>query len=202
MRSRPDREPAVVERRARGAKAQRARDAYVATPAFTLVTDDGSALSETPASTTPPLLRVKTLPRATNVNKYWFNPSWIAESERPDVEHGEFQSPVWLAVEMTMHSDRDRERYETDFSSTARHAAAEPGTGQLRSMLALVSGARHADAAAPALAPITYIHQGATSVKPSATSRYHDLPPRPARQVRKYVRFISSSLGKVSVNHN
>ncbi len=165
-----------MERRARGAKAQRARDAYVATPAFTLVTDDGSALSETPASTTPPLLRVKTLPRATNVNKYWFNPSWIAESERPDVEHGEFQSPVWLAVEMTMHSDRDRERYETDFSSTARHAAAEPGTGQLRSMLALVSGARHADAAAPALAPITYIHQGRYQCQ---TERHVALP-RPA----------------------
>lgn len=206
MRSGPDRQPDVVERRAEGEEARRARAEYVPTPAFTLVTDEYTNMHEADPTSSIPHLRAKPSPRATTVNKYWFNPSWIAENERPDVDHGEFQSPVWLAVEMTMRSDRDREACDSSAPSHARHADEEPGTGQLRSMLAFVSGAKHTGGAKHAggaeYRPVTYIHQGATGDRPCASSRYHDLPPRPARQVRKFVRFISGNLGKVSVNHN
>ena len=200
MRSRPDRQPDVMERRARGEEAQRARDAHVATPAFTLVTDEYASTHEVDPPSSIPHLRAKPSPRATTVNKYWFNPSWIAENERPDVEHGEFQSPVWLAVEMTMRSDRERETYESGVPSHARHAAEEPGTGQLRSMLAFVSGAKHAGAAQHT--PVTCHRQGATLYTPCASTRYHNVAPQPPRQIRKIVRFISSSFERVSVNHN
>jgi hypothetical protein len=182
-----------MDRRARGEEARRARDAFVATPAFTLVTDEYAHMHDGDRTSAIPPLRAMRSPRATNVNKYWFNPSWIAENERPDVDHGEFQSPVWLAVEMTMRSDRDRDREADELGTPrrARDAAQESRTGQLRSMLAFVSGAKHADASEAT--PVTYIHPGAGGDKPNATSRYHDLPPRPSRQVRKFVRFISSN---------
>jgi hypothetical protein len=185
VRSRPDRQPDGVERRA--------RDSYIATPPFTLVTDEYVA-----AHVSDPLhLRVKPSPRVTAVNKYWFNPSWIAENERPEVDHGEFQSPVWLAVEMTMRSDRDRDRaceaHEADTPRHARHAAEESGTGQLRSMLAFVSGAKQAGSN---VTPITKIHPEVMGDKVSASSRYHDLPQRPARPVRNFARFISNNFGK------
>jgi hypothetical protein len=187
-----------MDRRARGAAARRARDAYVATPAFTLVTDGYLAGHDGAVVPASPQLRAMPSPRATNVNKYWFNPSWIAENERPDVDHGEFQSPVWLAVEMTMRSDRerdrDREEYESGAPVQAGHADLDSGTGQLRSMLAFVSGAKHV--ATSPLAPITFIHAGTAHDKPIAASRYHDLPPQPAHQVRKFARFLSSSLGR------
>jgi hypothetical protein len=203
VRSRPDRQPEAVERRARGEEAQRARDAYVATPPFTLVTDEYLAMHESHPLPSIPQLKVKRSPRATAVNKYWFNPSWIAENERPEVDHGEFQSPVWLAVEMTMRSDRDRDRareaHESGAPRHARPANEEPATGQLRSMLAFVSGAKPTGTI---LTPVTKIHPEIIGDKASATSRYHDLPQRPARPVRKFARFISSNFGRVSVNHN
>jgi hypothetical protein len=183
-----------MDRRARGEEARRARDAFVATPAFTLVSDESLNVHDVAIS--PPHLRAMPSPRPTNVNKYWFNPSWIAENECPEVEHGEFQSPVWLATDMTMRSDRDRDRnreaYESGAPLETLHLVEEPGTGQLRSMLAFVSGAKHAASSPPR--PVTYIHSGTPIDAPSATSRYHGLPPRPARQVRKFVRFLSSNL--------
>ena len=200
MRSRPDRQPDVMERRARGEEAQRARDAHVATPAFTLVTDEDASTHESAAAPSSPHLRAKPSPRATTVNKYWFNPSWVAENERPDVEHGEFQSPVWLAVEMTMRADREREMYEFGAPRLARHAAEERGTGQLRSLLAFVSGAKNVGASQHT--PVTCNHQGAAVYTPCAATRYHDVAPRPARHIRRFVRFISSSLERVSVNQN
>jgi len=185
-----------MDRRARGDAARRAREAFVATPAFTLVSDESASTQDGESTSPIPHLRALPSPRATNVNKYWFNPSWIAENERPDVEHGEFQSPVWLAVEMTMRSDRDRDRdreaYESGAPGDARHVAEEPGSGQLRSMLAFVSGAKFAGASP--LASVTRIHPRATGDKVSTTPRYHDLAPRPTGQIRKFVRFISSSL--------
>jgi hypothetical protein len=203
VRSRPDRQPEIGDRRARGAEAQRARDAFVPTPAFTLVAEQPNIHEVTLLPSTPNL-RAMPSPRATAVNKYWFNPSWIAENEHPEVYHGEFQSPVWLAVEMTMRSDRERDRVREDYEFGAplhaRHAEAVPGTGQLRSMLAFVSGAKHA--VASPITPVTFIHPELVGDKPSASSRYHDLHQRPARPVRKFARFISSNFGKVSVNHN
>jgi hypothetical protein len=193
-----------MDRRALGEEARRAREAYVAPAAFTLVTDEYLTMHESDAPASIPRLRVKPSPRATNVNKYWFNPSWIAENERPDVDHGEFQSPVWLAVEMTMRSDRDRDRArdacESGAPRHARHAAEESGAGQLRSMLAFVSGVKQP--VAKQITPVTYLHPVTRGDRPSASSRYHDLPPRPAGQVRKFARFLSSNLGRVSVNHN
>jgi hypothetical protein len=193
-----------MDRRARGEEARRAREAYVATPAFTLVTDGYLTMHESDPPSFIPHLKVQPSPRATNVNKYWFNPSWIAENERPDVDHGEFQSPVWLAVEMTMRSDRERDQardaYESGAPLTACHAAEESGAGQLRSMLAFVSGAKHP--VANQITPVTYLRPVARGDRPSASSRYHDLAPRPTGQVRKFARFLSSNLGRVSVNHN
>jgi hypothetical protein len=189
-----------MDRRARGDDARRARAAFVPTPAFTLVTDEYVSAHDELATSTTPHLQAKPSPRATNVSKYWFNPSWIAENERPDVDHGEFQSPVWLAVEMTMRSDRDREASASGAPRHGRHAAEDTGNGQLRSLLAFVSGAKHAGASCNT--PVTYLNLSTRSDKASSTPRYHDLPPRPARQVGKFVRFISSSLGRVSVNHN
>jgi hypothetical protein len=152
------------------------------------------------AFSTIPLLKPKAPPRATNVNRYWFNPPWIAENERPDVDHGEFQSPVWLAVHMTMRSDRDRELCESSTPRHAQHAVAGPSSGQLRSMLAFVNGATQAGSSQ--LTPVTYIHGGVTAEKPSASSRYHDLPRPQAWPVRTFARFMSSNFGRVSVNHN
>jgi hypothetical protein len=193
-----------MDRRARGDEARRARAAYVPAPAFTLVTDEYVSTHDGFATSTVPRLQAMPSPRATNVSKYWFNPSWITENERPDVDHGEFQSPVWLAVEMTMRSDRDRDRDREAVASGTprhgRHAAEDIGNGQLRSMLALVSGAKHAGATSNA--PITYLNPGTTCDKAVTAPRYHELPPRPARQAGKFVRFISSNLGRVSVNHN
>jgi hypothetical protein len=189
-----------MDRRARSEEARRARAAYVPTPAFTLVTDEYVRTHDDVATSTTPHLQAKPSPRATNVSKYWFNPSWIAENERPDVDHGEFQSPVWLAVEMTMRSDRDRETLASGAPRHGRHAAEETGSGQLRSLLAFVSGAKHAGTSSNT--PVAYLNPSAKGDKAYTAPRYHDLPPRPARQAGKFVRFISSSLGRVSVNHN
>jgi hypothetical protein len=164
-----------------------------------VVIGDDYPRNELPLTSPVPRLKAKTLPPTTSMNRSWFNPSWIAENERPDVEHGEFQSPVWLCVEMTMRADRERDARESG-PRHARHATAVTGEGQLRSLLAFVSGAKHAAGAHHGTYANTQLAPRANPLGEAA--RYHELPPRSTRQVRRFVRLFSSNLGRVSVNHN
>ncbi len=171
---------------------------YLPTPPFVVI-GDNYPRNEVAHASPVPHLKAKPLPPTTSMNRSWFNPSWIAENERPDVEHGEFQSPVWLCVEMTMRADRERDAHES-VPRHARHATAGTGEGQLRTLLAFVSGAKHAGGAHRSAYANTHLIPRGNPLGDSA--RYHELPPRSTRQVRRFVRFLSSNLGRVSVNHN
>jgi hypothetical protein len=172
--------------------------AYLPTPPFVVI-GDNYPRNKVPLPLALPHQKVKPLPKSTSMNRSWFNPTWIGENERPEVEHGEFQSPVWLAVEMTIRADRERDALETG-PRHARHAAEAPTSGQLRSLLAFVSGAKKTAAAHHA--PYANTLRAPSGNPLGDTARYHELAPRSTRQVRKFVRFFSSNLGKVSVNHN
>jgi hypothetical protein len=74
----------------------------------------------------------------------WFKPNWIDENEYSLSDHGEFQSPVWLAIVLAVMADRDADRA---FRTSSRRQAI-PGTlhdargGHLRELLACVAGSR------------------------------------------------------------
>jgi len=170
--------------------------AYVPTPAFVLISDQHGEADSSPPT---PVLKVKPSPRTTSVNRYWFNPSWIEENAVPDVDHGEFQSPVWLAVEMTMRSDRTRELNGTRGAPHNRRSGDDPCDGQLRSLLSFVNNTYRTAATHRETATST---MGRTVTTTTDThTPCHDAP-RHAKPPSKFVHFISSSLKRVSVNHN
>lgn len=170
---------------------------YVPTPPFVLISDESG---EANATSSTPLLKVKPSPRLTSVNRYWFNPSWIEESAVPEVDHGEFQTPVWLAVEMTMRSDRTREISGTRDVPHNRRSDDDPRTGQLRSLLSFVSNTTRTAATHRETATSTMGRTVTTTADTHAS--FHDQKPRHAKSPSKFVHFISSSLKKVSVIHN
>ena len=77
--------------------------------------------------------------RATTNN--WFKSRWIDENERSLPDHGEFQSPVWLAIGLAIMADR-----HADIACLVIQRRSDiPGTshdnrgGQLRELLACVA---------------------------------------------------------------
>ena len=171
--------------------------AYVPTPPFVLISDEHREMD--PSSSTP-LLKVKPSPRTTSVNRYWFNPSWIEENSVPEVDHGEFQSPVWLATEMTMRSDRTREINGTRDVPRNRRSDDDPRNGQLRSMLSFVNTTKRAAATHRETATSTMGRTVTTTGENHTPCQ--DAAPRHAKPPSKFVHLISSSLKKVSVIHN
>ncbi len=187
LTSRPDRPDDDVDDAA--IAEHEARLSYPPTPPFVLLSD---------TRTTPtPRLQAKPSPRATSVNKYWFNPPWIEENSVPDVDHGEFESPVWLAVAMTMQADRNRELDEA-FNPGRGRRAGDESSGQLRSLLNFVNNTKRSSA--------SHRSPGTSSmgrtVNAVETARYHELAPRHAKPSNRFIHFVSNSFKKVSVNHN
>lgn len=133
------------------------------------------------------------------MNKYWFNPSWIEEDAVPGVDHGEFQSPVWLAVSMTMRADRDRELDGTRVRRL-RRANDDQHAGQLRTLLSFVNDTTRLAASHHEVDRSTIRN----AVSEEAGGSWRSYEPAPLRALRpgRFVHFISSSLKKVSVIHN
>jgi hypothetical protein len=190
MTSRPDRPVDDVRTLEREASYRRA--SYAPTPSFVLVKDESPSEHVSAITSLTPLLRVKPYPLTTSVSRNWFNPTWIDEETGPDVDHGEFQSPVWLAVHMTMRADRDREVDEDGVQWRGRRSNDDPRSGQLRSLLAFVNNTKRT--AISQHSPDTSTMGRTVAAKVGANSRYHELPPRHAKQPGKFVHFISSSL--------
>jgi hypothetical protein len=194
----PD-DAAKVTYRGAAKRRQSSEARYVPTPALVVVSDEPTTESDDGMFAPPLRLRVKPSPRPTPVNKYWFNPPWIEENAAPDVHHGEFQTPVWLAVEMTMHSERDQSLSNQNPSRTGAGLHERTHAGQLRSLLSLIANSTRV--------ATSYDHDRSRGrpVVPrqaNASARYHELPLAHASQARKFVRFIGSNVRKVSVNHN
>jgi len=78
------------------------------------------------------------------IDRRWFSPGWIDENEIGQLDHGEFQTPVWNCVSLAIASDRARDvaigmpRDDTYIPGTAHN---ERG-GDLRNLLECVERAR------------------------------------------------------------
>jgi hypothetical protein len=175
---------------------------YLPTPAFVLVRDgDGSEFGDGSFDDVPHL-KVMSPSVVRTVSKYWFNPPWINDDFVPCVNHGEFDSPVWLATSLAIRADRELDEC---FAHDANRLNI-PGTvhgdrgGQLRSLLRCIETATKA--AATHRAPAHVPERRVAANRPWAGGRNHRLPtPAPASsQVSKLVRFISINKRKVSVN--
>jgi hypothetical protein len=173
---------------------------YQPTPAFVIVRDGLASEFGDGSCDDVPRLKVMSPSVVRTVSKYWFNPSWINDEFVPCVNHGEFDSPVWLATSLSMRADRQLdESFEVD--TERLHI---PGTahgdrgGQLRSLLRCIENATRAATSlrAPAHVPERRVSQN----RPWAGGRNHRLPAPASSQVRKFVRFVSINVRKVSVN--
>lgn len=166
---------------------------------YTLITSDSHHPPAVGASTPLPL-RPTPSPRATPVNRYWFNPPWIEENAGPDIDHGEFESPVWLAVELTLRAERERAGSK---GPGAQHAAEtlDQSGGQLRSLLKCIAMSKRV-AGVSHREPTSLLERRLAQMRPSPLSRYHELPAPAASQARKIARFLASSWRRVSVNQN
>jgi len=173
---------------------------YLPTPAFVLVRDGAATEFGDGSFDDVPHLKVMSPSVVRTVSKYWFNPSWINDDFVPCVNHGEFDSPVWLAAKLSMHADRELDE------GCARDAERLhiPGTvhenrgGQLRSLLRCIATAT--EAASSYRPPPRLPERRDTQNRPWAGGRNHRLPAPTSAQVRKFVRFVSNNARKVSVN--
>jgi hypothetical protein len=173
---------------------------YVPTPAFVLVRDEVASEFGDGSFDNVPHLKVMSPSVVRAVSKYWFNPSWINDDFVPCVNHGEFDSPVWLATKLSMHADRQLDEGCTE-ETEGLHI---PGTvhgdrgGQLRSLLHCIASATAA--ASSHRAPPHVPERRVALNRPWAGGRNHRLPAPASSQVLKFVRFVSTNVRKVSVN--
>jgi hypothetical protein len=176
---------------------------YSPTPPFVLLDDDSSFDHMDRHSASPPILKAKASPRIAPVNKYWFNPSWINEDAEPETYHGEFQTPVWLAVELSMHADRERDPdhgERRDPNSPMRGPARKANNGQLRTLLSCIASSN--DLSTKSRTSVLPVNDPVVAKVPQADVRYHELSRHQKSRPRKFARFLVSNLRRVSVNHN
>lgn len=173
---------------------------YLPTPAFVLVRDGVAPGFGDGSFDNVPHLKVMSPSVVRTVSKYWFNPSWINDDFVPCVNHGEFDSPVWLATSLSMHADRQLD----EGCAGEAQGLHIPGTvhgdrgGQLRSLLHCIASAT--EAAPSHRAPPHVPERRVALNRPWAGGRNHRLPAPASSQVLKFVRFVSTNVRKVSVN--
>jgi hypothetical protein len=79
-------------------------------------------------------------------NDHWFSPDWTDENQFGHIAHGDFQSPVRVAISMAIAADRGRHKYSRDAIESTDTAI--PGTihahqgGELRALLACIAASR------------------------------------------------------------
>ncbi len=171
------------------------------TPAFAPVRDGLTTEFRDGSFDEVPRLKVMAPSVVRTVSKYWFNPSWINDDFVPSANHGEFDSPVWLAAKLTMNADRELDHGCHD-EAWALHI---PGTvhgdrgGQLRSLLDCIATSTKSATFWRSVPPPVPERRTAPN-RPWAGVRNHRLPSPGPSQVRKFVRFVSISVRTVSVN--
>ncbi|MEO9181153.1 MAG: hypothetical protein ABI298_05840 [Acidimicrobiales bacterium] len=135
------------------------------------------------------------------VSKYWFNPTWINDDFVPCVNHGEFDSPVWLAAKLTMHADRELDEGCREEAKTLHIPGTVHGDrgGQLRSLLACIATSTKA-VPAPRSARPRLPERRVAPNRPWAGGRNHRLPSPESSQARKFVRFVSINVRNVNDN--